>query len=71
MTPRPQQSAGGSRITDRHRWLARTVRSTASAAPADEPAGASDALLIIDEMIVQLSNTLPLSHAIRATRRSL
>ena len=54
MTPRPEQSGGGSGRTDRHRPPARTVRSTAPATPADEQAAAPDALLTIEEVIAQL-----------------
>ena len=54
MTPRPEQSGGGSGRTDRNRPPARTARSTAPATPADEPHPAPDALLTIDEVIAQL-----------------
>ena len=54
MTPRPEQSGGGAGRTDRHHPPARTARSTAPATPADEPAGAPDALLTIEEVIAQL-----------------
>ena len=56
MTPRPEQSGGGTGRTDRHCPPARTARSTAPAAQADEPDGpaAPDALLTIEEVIAQL-----------------
>jgi predicted DNA-binding transcriptional regulator AlpA len=56
LTPRPEQSGGGTGRTDRHRPPARTARSTAPATPADEPDGpaAPDALLTLEEVITQL-----------------
>jgi excisionase family DNA binding protein len=54
LTPRPEQSGGGSGRTDRHRPPACTARSTAPATPADEPPPAPDPLLTIEEVIAQL-----------------
>ena len=54
LTPRPEQSAGGSGRTYRHRQRTRTARDTAPATPADEPAVAPGALLTIEEVIAEL-----------------
>ncbi len=54
MTPRPEQSAGGSGRTYRHRQRTRTARDTAPATPADEPAAVPGALLTIEEVIAEL-----------------
>ena len=56
MTPRPEQSAGGSGRTYRHRQRTRTVCDTAPATPANERDGpaAPDALLTIEEVIAEL-----------------
>ncbi len=54
LTPRPEQSAGGSGRTYRHRQRTRTARDPAPATPADEPAAAPGALLTIEEVIAEL-----------------